>query len=238
MHAPRDSNATPKKFCRRASDKRGSVRISILRGKEQHESPNNLTLYKWHHQLPSPEEEAELVLLAKSGDPKAQRQLVANYQRLIHGIAGKRRLNHRFDKNRKIHTNEAFDEFVARGFLALWQAVLSYKPSLGVPFRAYAMRCIGGQISEESKAFIKRGLVGETRIDRWLYSHPKATPREMVAAFTRKGKRIDFCEAEQQIAAFKARHSFKKYHPNMGEPPKPKSKRLPTMAAQEQDKNV
>jgi hypothetical protein len=231
MHAPRD----PKKISVRRSDKRSSVRISILRGKKQHESPNNLTLYKWHHPLPTPEEEAALVLLARSGEPKAQRQLVANYQRLIHGIAGKRRLNHRFDKNRKVHTNEAFDELVARGFLALWQAVLTYDPTLGKPFSAYARLCISGQMSEESKVFIKQGLVGETRIDRWLYSHPKATPQELVAAFKRKGKEIDLWEAEYQIRAFKARHSFKKYHPNMSEVPKLKSRRLPTMAEQEQN---
>jgi len=235
MHAPRDSNATAKKISLRRSDKRGSVRISILRRKEQHESPNNLTLYKWHHPLPTPEEEAELVQLAKNGDPKAQRQLVANYQRLIHGVAGKRRLNHRFDKDRKVHTNEAFDELVARGFLALWQAVLTYDPTLGKPFSAYARLCIGGQVSEESKLFIKRGLVGETRIDRWLYSHPKATPAQLVAAFKRKGKRISFWEAEQQIAVFKARHRFKKYHSNMSEEPKMKSKRLPSLAEQEED---
>ena len=234
----RDSNATHKKISVRASEKCPSVRISILRG-EQRESPNNLSRYKWHHPLPDADGDAELVQRAKAGDRSAADQLVKNYHRLIVGYAGKRRIGHRFDKahngTTKEFTNEAFDDLNGRGFLALWQAVLSYEPSMGVPFSKYAKRCIGGQMSEEAKAIIKRGLTGETRTDRWLFSHPKATPEEMVAAFKKKGKEIELWEAENEIGAFRRRYSFKKYRDEYLEAPKLKSKRCPTMAEQDQD---
>jgi hypothetical protein len=233
--------ATLKKISVRCSEKRHSVRISILRGKkrrksqEQHEAPNNLSLYRWHHQLPDADGDAQLVRHAKAGDRSAADQLAKNYHRLIRAYAGKRRIGRSWRKGNREFTNEGFDDLIGRGFLALWQAVLSYEPSMGVPFSEYAKRCIGGQMSEESKAFIKRGLTGETRTDRWLFSHPNATPLEMVVAFKKKGRQIEYWEAENEIRAFKARHSFKKYHPNMSEAPILKSTRRPTMAEQEQD---
>jgi hypothetical protein len=232
--------ATHKKISVRGSDKRRSVRISILRAKrrrksqEQHESPNNLSRYTWRHPLPDADGDAELVRRALAGDRSAADQLAKNYHRLIRAYAGKRRIGRSWRKGNKEFTNEGFDDLIGRGFLALWQAVLSYEPSMGVPFSEYAKRCIGGQMSEESKAFIKRGLTGETRTDRWLFSHPNATPLEMVVAFKKKGRQIEFWEAENEIRAFKARHSFKKYHPNMSEAPTLKSKRRPTTAEQEQ----
>ena len=218
-----------KKIYPTRSEKCRPVRISILK-----ESPNNLSRYKWRHSLPDSDGDADLVRRAKAGDRKASDQLAKNYHRLIVSYAGKRRIGHSFRKGGKEFANEAFDDLIGRGFLALWQAVLSYKPSTG-PFSAYARVCIASQMSEELKAFVKRGLTGETRTDRWLFSHPKATPQQMVAAFKKKGKQIELWEAENEIRAFKARHSFKKYHSNMSEASKLKSKRCPTMAEQEND---
>jgi hypothetical protein len=208
-----DSAATPKNFYRRTSEKRRSVRITTVRGKAQRENPNNLSRFRWHHSLPDAEADAELVRRAKAGDTKAQRQLVANYHRVIVGSAGKRRVNYQARRGNKEYTNGAFDDLVGRGFEALWRAILSYKPALGVPFNVYAQRCISGQISEESKDFVKRGLVGETRMDRWLFSHPKATPEELVAAFKKKGRAIELCEAAQEIRSFKARYQRNRYSP-------------------------
>jgi len=133
--------------------------------------------------------------------------------------------NASYRSGNKEFTNEGFDDLIGRGFLALWGAVLRYKPGMG-PFSAFARRCISGQMSEESKAFIKRGLTGETRLDRWLYSHPRATPAELVTALKKKGREIELWEAELEIRAFKARHGFRKYRDEYLDP-KPKSKRRP-----------
>jgi hypothetical protein len=197
---------------RLGATKRTPVHTSIG-GDKQPESPNNLSSYRWTHPLPSPEEELELVRLAKAGDRKAQRQLVANYSRLILGRAGKHKLRREFRGRRgKVHTNGVFDDLVGRGFEALWQAVLNYDESEG-PFAAYAKRCIGGQISVEAKTFVKRGSAGETRLERWLFSHPQATPEEMVAAFEKKHVVVSLCDADEAIREFKARCSWHRYEP-------------------------
>ena len=153
--------------------------------------------------------------LAKAGDRKAGAALVANYHRYIIGRAFKHKINAR-------------DDLIGRGFEALWLAVLRYKPSLGVPFSAFAKLCIRGQMSEESKAFVKRGLTFETRIDRWLFSHPRATPADLVAHLKRKGKQIDLWEAEAEINAHRARYQYTEYRDEYLEKPKHKSNRRPS----------
>lgn len=81
----------------------------------------------------------------------------------------------------------------------IWRAVLSWDQDRHGPFRPYAIRCISGQISNEVKDFIKRGSVGESRIERWLFSHPRATPQALVAAFKKSGAAISLQEAAIEI---------------------------------------
>jgi hypothetical protein len=213
------SRATRKKICPQPSEKRASVRISIIEGKKKKSpspTPNNLSEYRWRHPLPDAERDAELVRLAKAGDPKAAREIVTNYHRYIVGRASKNRVTYRVRKKHKAtgtvkeHTNGAFDDLIGRGFEALWRAVLTYDESKG-PFHAYARRCISGQISKEASDFVKRGSVGETRIERWLFAHSNATPGELVAAFKKRGTDIDLWEAKSEIAQFKARCSWRRY---------------------------
>src|SRR5262249_37597869 len=150
----------------------------------------------WHNLSPGPEREAELVRLARAGNKRSASELVKLYHRVIIGYAGKHRVNYQCRNGTKEYGNGAQVDLIGRVFLALWQAILNYEPSKA-PFNAYARRCIAGQISEESKAFIKRGLVGETRIDRWLFSHPDANAQTLVAAFKTKGKVVDPQEAAE-----------------------------------------
>jgi Sigma-70 region 2 len=196
---------------RLGATKRTPVRISNIGGEKQSESPNNLSAYRWTHPLPSPEEDAELVRRAKGGCRKAATQLVKNYHRLIVGRAGKHKINHEYRKGRRQYGNGVFDDFIGRGFEALWRAVLNYDETRGEPFSAYAKRCISGQISEEAKAFVKRGSVGETRLERWLFSHPHATPKELVAAFKKKGADISLYEARDAVGDFRARCDWRRY---------------------------
>src|SRR5262245_19392563 len=82
--------ATPKKIYPRASAKCTSVRITnIGKARRQHESPNNLSTYRWRHPLPDPNRDEELVALARAGDRKACAELVSNYHRVIIGRATK-----------------------------------------------------------------------------------------------------------------------------------------------------
>jgi hypothetical protein len=62
-------------------------------------------------------------------------------------------------------------------------------------------------------AFVKRGSVGETRIERWLFAHPGASPTTLVAAFKKNGVAISMEEAAMEIRQFKARCSWHRYVP-------------------------
>ena len=203
-----------KKIWPQGSAKRTPVSILKVRGQEApNEFPNNLCRYQWRHELPDdPDGDAELVRLARLGDRKAAAEIVRNFHRVVIGRAGRHwRINYQSFKRRKEHTNGARDDFIGRGFLALWRAVLSWNPDKHGPFRGYAAACIGGQISNEASLFIKRGSVGETRIERWLFSHPNATPEELSAAFEKNGTYICRSDAENEIARFKARCNWNRY---------------------------
>jgi len=195
-----------KKIYPTRSEKRRPVSISIVGD----ESPNNLSRYRWHHPLPTPEREAELVRLAKAGDPKASRELVTNYHRLVLECVGKHRVGYLKTKKHngsfKEHTNGATDDAIGRGFEGLWRAVLNYEPHIG-PFSAYARPYIKGYVSKEAIVFVRRGSVGESRVERWLFSHPHATPEQLVTAF----EGLDLWEAEQEVRQFKARCSWHRY---------------------------
>jgi hypothetical protein len=192
--------------------RRRPVSISILGRKKPRlgEPAPNLSTHRWHHSLPSPERDAELVRLAKAGDKRASRELVTNYHRLVLECVRKHRVGYLgYKKHRgtyKYHTNGATDDAIGRGFEGLWRAVLNYEPHMG-PFSAYARSYIKGYASKETKDFVKRGSSGETRIERWLFSHPKATPEELAAAFDG----LDTSEAETEIQQFKARCTWQRH---------------------------
>jgi hypothetical protein len=76
---------------------------------------------------------------------------------------------------------------------------------------AYAIQWIRGEISSEAKNWKKRGTGGETRIERWVYSHPYDEPQQIADDLTKKGIR---CTAEQAAAAMhgiSARRSAEHY---------------------------
>ena len=192
--------------------------VSILRiggAGRPAEFPNNLSQHQWHHDVPNdPDRDAELVRLARLGDRKAGAELVSNFHRVVIGCAGKHwRVNYQAFRRGKEYTNGARDDQIGRGSLALWRAVLSWDQDRHGPFRPYAIRCISGQISNEVKDFIKRGSVGESRIERWLFSHPRATPQALVAAFKKSGAAISLQEAAIEIQQFRARCSWHTYVP-------------------------
>ena len=205
-----------KKIWPSASVKRTPVSILKVRGQETpNEFPNNLSQHQWHHDVPDdPDRDLELVRRARLGDPKAKAELVRDYHRVVIGCAGKHwRVNYQSFRRGREHTNGARDDQIGRGFLALWRAVLSHDPDRHGAFRPYPIRCISGQISKEVSDFIKRGSTGETRVERWLFSHPNATPQALVAAFKKNGAAISLQEAAMEIRQFRARCSWHTYEP-------------------------
>ena len=75
------------------------------------------------------------------------------------------------DRTRKTARNitpNSFDDFVATGMLALWEAMLAYRLDSPASLETHVRPRIAGAISDEAKAYYKRGITGETRVDGLL----------------------------------------------------------------------
>jgi hypothetical protein len=111
-----------------------------------------------------------LVRRAQAGDDLARTRLLQFHHRCVLKIAGA-----------KYH-GLAFQDRVAAGMLGLNIAIDRFDLNRNCRLRTYAWSYIHKEISEAAKEWCRCGQVGETRADRWLYSHPSATPEEVVAA--------------------------------------------------------
>jgi hypothetical protein len=101
---------------------------------------------------------------------------------------------------------------LSTGFLAAWEAVLTFKQGSG-RFWTYANKQVAGAISDAAKEYMKGGLGGETRADRWLLHHHNAKPEELLKASNKFGlKEVfkSFAEAADYIEEFRRRYQFQK----------------------------
>jgi len=139
------------------------------------ETTNNLTLYRWRTPIPEDSELAELIRLAKAGDPQAGRRLVECFHRFV------LKLVTRF-------YGPSLDDLIAAGMLGFWQAVCRYNPRRNAGLRAYAEKIIEKFMRAEVSQWRRRGQAGATRADCALFDRPSLnSPEEIVADLTAKG---------------------------------------------------
>jgi len=120
----------------------------------------------------------------RAGDRWAFRRLLAN----VHGLVVKTADRHipRYWRSRRgrrseKHTNKLFfEDLVAEACGAVWRAVPGFDLDGGYRFWTYAQQRVAGAISDAARKW-RRGGSGEGRLDRWLYSHPNASPGEVLA---------------------------------------------------------
>jgi hypothetical protein len=128
----------------------------------------------------------------RAGDRWAFRRLLAN----VHGLVVKTADRHipRYWRSRRgrrseKHTNKLFfEDLVAEACGAVWRAVPGFDLDGGYRFWTYAQQRVAGAISDAARKW-RRGGSGGGRLDRWLYSHPHASPEEVLAARQRLLKR-------------------------------------------------
>jgi len=145
---------------------------------------NDLAEYRWRLPLLTAAEKIELIRRMRAGDRWAFRRLLAN----VHGLVVKTADRHmprywcsRRGRRSEKHTNKLFFEgLVAEGCGAVWRAVPGFDLDGGYRFWTYAQQRVAGAISDAARKW-RRGGSGEGRLDRWLYSHPNASPGEVLA---------------------------------------------------------
>jgi hypothetical protein len=131
-------------------------------------TPSNLATYRWRGPVLQAAEEAALICRAQAGDKRAGLGLFRAFHRYILKIAGKHRGHHSCGRE----TNEFFHELIAAGALAFWECVLSWKPELGYRLATHLRLRVSGAIGDEAKRYRKRGITGETLLQRIAFTRP------------------------------------------------------------------
>jgi hypothetical protein len=199
------------------------VKISILRGFVLHErgNRNNLVLYRWCGPILTASEEIELIAKVQAGDRDTKAQaggrdagwlLLRSFHRKIRQLAGKH-------VPRSHYRSQLFDDLIAEGMLALWEAALSFDLNSGFRFWSFALKSVSGAISDAAKEWRKQGIGGESRTDRWLLHHYNAETGELVAASKKLGKTFhSFQEAREAIESLAKRYRFETYADSLEHP--------------------
>ena len=146
---------------------------------------------RWYGPILTPAEEADLLRKAQAGDKVALTTLLQKLHRAVLKIAKRAAPDPAIERQARArgltaHDGPELDDLVAAGMAELTKAIFRFNPRRNNGLYAYAKKYIEGAISAEAKNYKKRGTGGETRLERWIYSHPYDTPEEIVAALSKR----------------------------------------------------
>jgi hypothetical protein len=198
----------------------------------------DLSRYRRYGPKLEAEEERILIALAQSGHDGAGWRLHQAFHGQILGLAGKhvpkgstyfkKRPGY---KTATLHTSELFEDLVAAGHLALWEAIKGFNLYGQYRLWTFAAKSVSGAVRDASYAF-RRHVAGVSRIDRWLFGHWNARPEDLFAASKTFGlKRQPFEtveDAERYIEVFRRRYGKQSFETvtDHGEPEQVAGKRL------------
>jgi hypothetical protein len=166
---------------------------------------NDLVAHRWRGPLLTREQEADIVRRVQADKALAFDELLAGFHRKILQIASGHMPKHwrrRLPFRDKHVNNLLFEDLVAAGVMGLWQAVPGFDAALDFAFWTKARLRVLGAISDESRQWRRHGQ-GETRIERWLYAHPGATPEQVLLRQKQlklTGERGIICHSLQEAA--------------------------------------
>jgi hypothetical protein len=118
-----------------------------------------------------------------------------------------------------LHTSELFDDLVAAGHLALWQAIKGHNVNVEYRLWTFASKAVTGAISDAAAAF-RQHVSGVTRIDRWLFGHWNATPEQLFRASKKLGLKRPLksvSEAAERIEEFEKRYRRETFDSTTGD---------------------
>ena len=150
-------------------------------------SAGDLSQRRWHGPTLDARTERELIRKAKSGDETAKQKLLEAFHRFVLSIASK-------------HSGPPFNDLMAAGLVGFVEAINRFNENRGCRLSTYACRWIEKHVRLAVKDWRREGASGETRQDRYIFSNPRATAEEVVAA----GGTL--ADAERAIARLDAGH--------------------------------
>ena len=176
----------------------------------------DLSRYRRYGPKLTAEDERILIALAQSGHDAAGWRLHQAFHGKILKLAGrhvpkgstylKKLPGH---KQPKLHTSELFEDLVAAGHLALWEAIRGFNLYGQHRLWTFAAKSVPGAIKDASYRY-RQHVSGVSRVDRWLFGHWNVRPEDLLAASRELGlKRLPFntvIEAERYIEVFRLRY--------------------------------
>ena len=151
-------------------------------------STSDLSQRRWHGPILDRRTERELIRKAKSGDEPAKQKLVEAFHRLILSIASQR-------------SGPPFNHLMSAGLFGFTEALNRFNENRGSCLSTYARHWIEKYVRLVVKDWRREGASGETRQDRFIFSNPRATAEEVVAA-----ARGALADAERAITRLDAGH--------------------------------
>jgi hypothetical protein len=177
---------------------------------------SDLAKHRWYWALLSPEQEIDAVSRIQSADIcgplRSSFRGFDEFAKLLAGFHGKvlqvanghmpKRWRQRLALREKYTNNLLFEDFVAAGVAAMWKAALKFDLGAGYRFWTGVRAPVLGAISDEARIWRRHGS-GEGRLDRWLYTHPSASPEQVLRAQARRVKRPVFHSLQEAAEGIK-----------------------------------
>jgi hypothetical protein len=175
---------------------------------------SNLVAHRWRRPPFSPNEELDAVRRIQLADMCGPLRFPRfdDFAKLLAGFHGKvlqvanghmpSRWRQRLALRDKHTNNLLFEDLVAAGVAAMWRAALKFDLEAGYRFWIGVRAPVLGAISDEARIWRRNGS-GERRIDRWLYTHPDASPEQVLAAQQRLVKRPVFRSLQEAADGIK-----------------------------------
>ena len=122
---------------------------------------------RWTDHL-DPNEDLDVIRLAKTGDPSAIERLVRCYQKTIIDIAGQTKYN-----------GPAFEDRLSSGWRGFWKALAGYNLQSNNGFYAYAVKFIVGAVCDCVTDWHYRGHKDESNAAREERAEASSDPRRI-----------------------------------------------------------
>jgi RNA polymerase sigma factor (sigma-70 family) len=151
-------------------------------------SAGDLSQRRWRGPILDARTERELIRKTKSGDEGAKQRLLEAFHRFVLSIVSR-------------HSGPLHNDLMSAGFLGLVEAIGRFNENRGCRLSTYARHWIEKHVRLAVKDWRREGAAGETRQDRFIFSNPRATAEEVVAAV---GGTL--ADAERAIARLDAGH--------------------------------
>jgi RNA polymerase sigma factor (sigma-70 family) len=149
---------------------KGDIAFGLSKGSRTNpKTVNDLSQRRWRNPILDSRTERDLIRGAKSGDEAAKQKLVEAFHRLILKIVSQ-------------YSGPPHTDLMAAALLGFCEAINRFNENRGCRLSTYAEPWVRKCILLAIENWRREGAAGETRQDRYIFSNPRVTAEQVVAA--------------------------------------------------------